>query len=113
MYMRRFNDYFTRLGYLLSESREMADTLVIHPLHAGYTVFKRLDRDSTRALNAAFTGLVEKLGDEKAVASHFVALSTNEAEVVKFGTRLFSRQIFSNSSKCSCWSGSPLPPRAN
>lgn len=62
MYMRRFNDYFTRLGYLLSESREMADTLVIHPLHAGYTVFKRTDRDSTRALNASFTALAEKLG---------------------------------------------------
>ncbi len=61
-YMRRFNDYFTRLGYLLSESREMADTLVIHPLHAGYTVYKRLDRESTRPLNASFTELVEKLG---------------------------------------------------
>ena len=62
MYMRRFNDYFTRLGYLLSESREMADTLVIHPLHAGYTVYKRLDRESTRPLNASFTELVEMLG---------------------------------------------------
>ncbi len=62
MYMRRFNDYFTRLGYLLAESREMAGTLVIHPLHAGYTLYKRLDRESTGALNASFTELVEKLG---------------------------------------------------
>ena len=29
--------------------------------------------------------LIEKLGDKKAVASHFVALSTNAEEVVKFG----------------------------
>ncbi|MCR4622416.1 MAG: hypothetical protein K5663_10095 [Clostridiales bacterium] len=62
MHMRRFNDYFARLGYLLAESREMADTLVIHPLHAGYTLYKRLDRNSTAALNASFVELVEKLG---------------------------------------------------
>jgi glucose-6-phosphate isomerase len=35
--------------------------------------------------NTARSWLIEKLGDESAVAKHFVALSTNSAEVTKFG----------------------------
>ena len=35
--------------------------------------------------NSARAWLVEALGDEAAVANHFVAVSTNEAEVVQFG----------------------------
>ena len=76
---RHFNDYFTALGFLLSESREAADVAVIHPIHSAYLTFQRKDRHSCDALNGQFQNLVEKLGaahighhyvDESLLAQH-------------------------------------------
>ena len=37
-----FESYFQRLGSALSQGRELADTLVIHPVRSGYLHFKKL-----------------------------------------------------------------------
>ena len=76
---RRFNDYFTALGYMLAESREEAPVAVIHPIHSAYFTFKRNDPHSCDALNARFEALIEALGcanighhyiDETLLAEH-------------------------------------------
>ncbi len=66
----RFNDYFTRLGYMLSESREVAESLVIHPIHSAYMDFKRDDVSSLDALNDGFEALVKALG-ERNIGHHY------------------------------------------
>lgn len=70
-YFKRFNDYFTVLGYLLCESREVADVAVIHPIHSAYFTFHREDERSTQALDARFHVLIERLG-AAGVGHHFV-----------------------------------------
>ena len=59
---RRFNDYFTRLGYMLAESTEESDVAVIHPIHSAYFEFDRNDRKSLQRLDKSFASLVECLG---------------------------------------------------
>jgi len=59
---RRFNDYFTRLGYMLAESTEEADVAVIHPIHSAYFDFKRNDGKSLEIIDKSFASLVECLG---------------------------------------------------
>ena len=59
---RHFNDYFTRLGYMLAESTEEADVAVIHPIHSAYFDFKRNDRDSLQRMDKHFAFLAETLG---------------------------------------------------
>lgn len=77
--MRAFDDYFTRLGFLLSESREVADTVIIHPIHSAYLYFDRNDSSTLNELQASFTALIENLGaagilhhyaDESILAAH-------------------------------------------
>ena len=68
---RHFNDYFTALGYMLSESREEAPVAVIHPIHSAYFTFKRNDPRSCDALNARFEALIEALGRAN-IGHHYV-----------------------------------------
>ena len=68
---RHFNDYFTALGYMLSESREEAPVAVIHPIHSAYFTFKRDDPRSCDALNRRFEELIEALGRAN-VGHHYI-----------------------------------------
>ena len=68
---RRFNDYFTALGYMLSESREEAPVAVIHPIHSAYFTFRRGDPHSCDALNARFEELIEALGRAN-IGHHYI-----------------------------------------
>ena len=74
-----FNDYFTTLGVLLADSRELAPVAVIHPMHSAYFTFKHGNHFSCAELNDKFVGLVEKMGaahighhyvDESLLAKH-------------------------------------------
>ncbi len=60
--LRAFNDYFTRLGYMLSESREIADTVIIHPVHSAYLTFDRHDSSTINEVSSAWVELIETLG---------------------------------------------------
>ena len=67
-----FNDYFSRLGWLLAESRERADVGVIHPMHAAYLTYRRdTDRASIAALEDSFAALIERLG-AAGVGHHYI-----------------------------------------
>lgn len=42
-YFREFNDYFTRLGYLLANSKEIVRIGMLHPMRSAYFDYKDLD----------------------------------------------------------------------
>lgn len=77
---RAFNDYFARLSYIFANSKEIVNTLVIHPMQTCYLTYDRkLDDKSVSTLDADFSELVEELsrqgimhhyGDETLLASH-------------------------------------------
>ncbi|MBE5765788.1 MAG: hypothetical protein E7335_01240 [Clostridiales bacterium] len=68
---RAFNDYFTTIGYMLSESREDAKVAVIHPIHDSYLVYKRNEQDGIFAADAVFEKLVAKLS-AAGIVHHYV-----------------------------------------
>ena len=47
--LKDFNEYFNNLGYTLSMGQEIADTLVIHPIHSAWLYFKRIDMKASVA----------------------------------------------------------------
>ena len=60
-----FNDYFGRLGYILSESRNRVDTLVLHPMKSEYLTFDRDDDyNSVKDVEVSFEKTIEMLGAE-------------------------------------------------
>ncbi|MBQ9922928.1 MAG: hypothetical protein IJO52_12140 [Clostridia bacterium] len=60
---RHFNDYFTRLGYMLANSTEDINVGIIHPIHSAYLDFKRSNEyETTKHINVPFSQLIEKLG---------------------------------------------------
>ena len=73
-----FNDYFKRLSYLLSNSSELVNTLVIHPMQSVYLTYDRkADRASVAKLQSdtellidllASSGIQYHLGDEEMLA---------------------------------------------
>ncbi|MBO4263038.1 MAG: hypothetical protein J5903_04570, partial [Clostridia bacterium] len=72
-HFKEFNDYFSRLGELLSESEEIVDVGVIHPIKSAYLYFKR---DDTREPNyvrieSGLSAIVEYLSDNH-VQYHFI-----------------------------------------
>ena len=83
-----FNEYFTALGYMLAESREVANVLVIHPVHSAYFDFKRDDPSTLKELNDKFTALVEKLG-ARGIGHHFA----DETLMAKYGSVQDSRIV--------------------
>lgn len=68
---RHFNDYFTNLGYVLAESKNRVDTLVLHPIKTAYLTYdRRSDYLSIKELDDTFMELIEDLG-AKNVPHHF------------------------------------------
>ncbi len=78
--MKEFDRYFTNLGYLLSRGQEAARTLVIHPIHAAFSLYCQDDpRGSLEEINREFLSLVKELsavgypyhfGEESMLARH-------------------------------------------
>ncbi len=68
---KHFNDYFTRLGAMLAESREEAEVAVIHPVHSAYFQYDRHDEASLAALEKKCATLVERLGAAN-IGHHYV-----------------------------------------
>lgn len=61
--LKTFDDYFTELGYLLANSREQADVLILHPIHSAYLTFDRAnDEASVRNVGEPFNVLIERFG---------------------------------------------------
>jgi hypothetical protein len=66
-----FETHFQRLGSALSQGRELADVLVIHPIRSAYLRFSKSDyKGSVADLDRAFSSMVEKLSADQ-VSYHF------------------------------------------
>ncbi len=74
---KTFNDYFTRLGFLVANTKETYDVLVIHPMRAAYLDYLRGNRNNK--LEADFDQLLSffrqngirfQLADEGQLARH-------------------------------------------
>lgn len=76
---RLFNDYFARLGVLLSEGKNLAGTLLLHPIKSAWIAYTTKDNEEMEKLDRDFVHATETLsglhidhhyGDETIIARH-------------------------------------------
>ena len=68
---RHFNDYFSYLGYILAESENRVNTLIIHPVKSAYLTYdRRNDWASVRDVDDSFRELIEDFG-AKNIPHHY------------------------------------------
>lgn len=73
-YFKEFNDYFTRLGYLLANSEEVVRVAMLHPIRSAYFDYKDMDaneRISVQGLENAFHKQLEVLSMDQ-IPFHFL-----------------------------------------
>lgn len=69
---KRFNDYFSVLGKILSESTEVVKVGVLHPLRSAYFDYKRDAEDfGTKKIDDSFAEFIELLA-EKQIFHHYL-----------------------------------------
>lgn len=66
----QFERHFQHLGSALSQGSEVADTLVIHPMHSAYLRFIRMNQRSLDALDKKFSQMVNRLAFDQ-IPYHF------------------------------------------
>jgi len=94
-----FNEYFNRLGYILAQGRELADTLVVHPVHSAWLWYKHgnIEEPFSR-LERSLSGLIELLGEYQ-VPYHFgdewmmSRLARVEGDRLRVGECVYSQVI--------------------
>ncbi len=69
-YFADFEKHFAHLGAALSQGSELADTLVIHPMHSAYLGYKHSEPDSIKELDSEFNKLINKFACDK-IPYHF------------------------------------------
>ena len=79
--LKPFNRYFTCLGYLLANSREVVDTLLIYPMRSAYTGYDPQRADSLEKLEKGFRTISGALHAE-GVLHHY----GDEALIRKYGS---------------------------
>ncbi|HEY0829370.1 MAG TPA: glycosyl hydrolase [Bacilli bacterium] len=77
---RQFNDYFARLGMLLSEGTHIADILLIHPIRTGWITYNSVHNERIESYNDQFSMLSEML-----CQAHFAHDYGCEAILEKYG----------------------------
>lgn len=71
-HMKDFNDYFARLGYIISNGEELCDVGVIHPMTSAYLTYnRREDYKSVEEIEKGFAELTEKLGSYQ-IYHHYI-----------------------------------------
>ena len=97
--MGAFNRYFNNLGYALSLGEEVADTLVIHPIHSAWLKYKRIENYTCVAdLDADLRSLCDLLSG-KGVGYHFGSeeimktLASVDGDCIKVGLCKYSKVI--------------------
>ena len=69
---KEFNDYFTNVGYLLSNSKEQVSVAMLHPIRSAYFDYKRLEKEFNLApLHNKFVQQVKMLSNAN-VMFHFL-----------------------------------------
>jgi len=69
-YFGEFEEYFKNLGAILAQGRELANTLVIHPIRTAYLYYKRFDESSLKELEKKYSDVIAKLDNDK-ISYHF------------------------------------------
>lgn len=78
---KTFNDYFSVLGKILSESSEIVNVAVLEPIRSAYFDYKRDSEDfGIKAIDQSFAVLIEELG-AKQIPHHFI----DETLLAKYG----------------------------
>lgn len=67
---KNFETHFSHLGSLLSQGHELADILVIHPIHSAYLDYKHNDFSTVEELNRKYNELADNLADNQ-IPFHF------------------------------------------
>lgn len=55
--MKQFDRYFNHLGYMLGMGEEYANTLVIHPIHSAWLIYRRVDANVIEPLDRDLASL--------------------------------------------------------
>lgn len=91
---RQINDYFARVGMLLTEGEAPVDTLVLHPMASGWLCFDNEENGQLRELDARFDRLLTvldegqvpyHLGDDRILERHAAV----EEAVLRVGQRRY------------------------
>ncbi|MBQ9544398.1 MAG: hypothetical protein IJV00_04650 [Clostridia bacterium] len=98
-YLKDFNLFFDRVGYALSLGTELADTLVIHPVHNSYMYYTHPDRNEamTREDHKHYD-LSDALGTHQ-VAYHYADetmlrdLGRVEGDKIRLGECVYSKVV--------------------
>lgn len=78
---KTFNDYFSVLGKTLSESTEVVNVAVLHPIRSAYFDYRREEEDfNIGKLDKSFAELIETLGT-KQIPHHYI----DETLLAKYG----------------------------
>ncbi len=67
-YFKQYNDYFTRLGYLLTNSEEIVNIAMLHPMRSAYFDYKDIDAkpgNPLQKLEIAFYDQLDMLAAEQ------------------------------------------------
>ena len=89
-YFKDFNDYFTRLGYLLANSQPEVHIAMLHPMRSAYFDYKDLDvkqGNGVELLERAFTQQQEQLAADQ-IHYHFLDETLLEEDGFVRGSRI-------------------------
>ena len=89
-YFKDFNDYFTRLGYLLTNSHEEVHIAMLHPMRSAYFDYKDLDAqpgNGLEKLERAFHKQLDQLADDQ-IPYHFLDETLLEEDGFVKGDRI-------------------------
>lgn len=80
-FYKSFNDYFSKLGYMIANSEEKTEVAVVTPMESIYLDYLRLNEDKSRMeVDVPFIGLLSEL-KKRGVSYHFI----NEKIAEKLG----------------------------
>ena len=80
-FYKSFNDYFSKLGYMIANSEEKTEVAVVTPMESIYLDYLRLSEDKARTeVDVPFIGLLSEL-KKRGVSYHFI----NEKIAEKLG----------------------------
>lgn len=89
-YFKEYNDYFTRLGYLLTNSREIVNIAMLHPMRSAYFDYKDLDAkpgNALQLLEIAFYDQLDQLSADQ-IPYHLLDETLLEEDGFVKGTKI-------------------------
>ena len=89
-YFKEFNDYFTRLGYLLSNNEEEVRIAMLHPIRSAYFDYKdikSMEGCGLKKLEKSFHDLLERFADDQ-IPFHFLDETLLEEDGFVNGSRI-------------------------